>query len=260
MKRENTRLFFDGLLMHNMIMSTHRPDREPLYCGRDTIVGHILTWQKSETVLSFDITTQNHYETEQVVSWGQSLRWCDNNFVVLGSGMTCPHCDSFNPSGSVWCVHCGAPMERKDFVAPKDFPFRVSYISRDDATIFQEWDTVHIEMVGFDVDLEEHIMPWVVQPKSLIKLPIGLSLNPDLYICQFCGAITQKGSSCNGCGGQRLPWSEVMRIERKCLYCDRETKGNLVCNYCGASISAIAARDVFEQDEQLKVLGNRFMR
>jgi len=190
MKRKDTRLFFDGLLMHNMIMSTHRPDREPLYYGHDTVVGRVLTWQKTETTLSFEIMTQSHYESGEVISWAESFRWHESNFVILGSGIVCPYCDCFNPSGSVWCVHCDASMERKDFVAPTDFPFRVTFISCDPAIVSQGWNTVHVEMVGFNIDPEQHIMPWVIQPESLIRLPIGLSLDSNLYVCQYCGTTT----------------------------------------------------------------------
>lgn len=55
--------------------------------------------------------------------------------------------------------------------------------------------------------------------------------------CEFCGSVIRECDDCHNCGGVRLPFTELVRLDHRCLYCGNKVKGNLWCNSCGASIS-----------------------
>ena len=70
------------------------------------------------------------------------------------------------------------------------------------------------------------------------------SLDTTKYVCQFCGTIVDDGKQCPNCGGYRLPYSEVVRMDRERLYCHTKVYGSVICPNCQHSLAAITLGEV----------------
>jgi hypothetical protein len=70
-------------------------------------------------------------------------------------------------------------------------------------------------------------------------LPTGCTLESGYYLCQKCGGSVHVGDLCPGCGGVQIPLSEIVRMDRKRVYCGRDTKGDIVCQGCNARMGGV---------------------
>lgn len=170
--------------------------------------------------------------------------------IALGDGFVCPYCGDYNPAGRAACWRCGGRMERQPFVRVEGFPFgiRSFYIEMADTLSFSvQQACISLEMISFARIEQLHLdMLWRSNDVRLECLPNDYTLDIEHYLCQYCGSVVDNGRQCPNCGGQRLPWSELVKIDRECLYCGRKTTNGIVCSGCAASINGQALRGVLQ--------------
>jgi len=180
----------------------------------------------------------------------QLERWYElgqmrSRWVALGEGLVCPYCGDYNPAGRAKCWRCGGETERQPLVKVEEFPFLLRSYEYDMLGAFGDYPAalVSLNMVAEHPVYDRHL-DMLSRPSGvrLEVLPNDCLLDTKHYLCQYCGSVVDSGKQCPNCGGQRLPWSEVVKIDHECLYCGRKTTGGIVCPGCAASISGQALR------------------
>ena len=183
---------------------------------------------------TMEFTIYGDYTYRWWAEMGHSGR--TGNFGVLGAGWICHHCGDYNPSGCVTCLKCGG-MTQEAFVRPLAFDFYVCEIAGN-PVIASLGDDLSLERVTIEC-AGDHVIDalyaGLFSERSFFKAN-GYNLESGYYLCQYCGFGVREGDTCPGCGGKRIPYSEIVRLNRKCVYCGRESLGNLVCEGCGARI------------------------
>ncbi|MHA1962908.1 MAG: hypothetical protein ACW99U_22190 [Candidatus Thorarchaeota archaeon] len=129
-------------------------------------------------------------------------------------------------------------VEEKDWSAPIGFDFHLSTISEDPMMGFDEDrpSRTRIEMMSDSIDVDKLFLAIMGNVPSMI-LPTGCTTDPEYYLCQKCGGSVRIGDLCPGCGGHQIPLAEIIKMDRRCVYCGTATKGDIVCRSCGARIS-----------------------
>lgn len=174
-------------------------------------------------------------------------------FVTMGSGQVCPHCGDYNPAGVAVCRNCGAITEAIDHAAYQTV--EASILS--DAYNWYKLAPYNRNLMRIDVDVALYTKPTLETGLLLtgggdIKtIPMTRSIKAGHYLCQYCWTIVEKGKLCHNCGGQRIPLTEVAKIDHTCLYCGRENVvGAVVCDRCGAALKATMIRELMEGVKQ----------
>jgi hypothetical protein len=229
MQRVQNEIYFSGMWLYNLDVVTNWPEYRCMDGHSHSLYGF------PETSISFNVT--NDLELRY---WDDlANKSCYENFGILGKGWICHYCGDYNPSGCVTCLKCGG-LAREAFVKPLQFDFVVSKISilfvkpghmgeRNDplwASVELRSDSKHILEVLYTA---------LLGGRSFFRAN-GYNLESGYYLCQYCGFGVREGEVCPGCGGKRMPYSEIVKVNRKCVYCGRESLGNLVCPGCGARI------------------------
>jgi hypothetical protein len=166
---------------------------------------------------------------------------CDNSFVNLGPGHVCKYCGEYKVAGELKCHRCGGMTKVEKFAAVDAFPFLLAAYSVNNTPIGMITIDVRMVACGTIYNTTIESLTWGV---NLDTLPHTLSLDPSKYLCDWCGMVVESGKACPGCGGTRLPWSEMVKLERACLYCGRQVTGGIVCQSCGARLSGLSYRMV----------------
>ncbi len=174
----------------------------------------------------------------------KGIAWGDrSNFVLLGKGWVCQYCGDYNPAGLLSCINCGG-QTAPEFACVKNFPFWVSQydINSDSFGIIKV--SVDFEFSGY----KEPIYPFSFGI-DIRTLPYAYTLQEHLYVCQYCGRTVENGQKCPGCGGARIPLSEVVKMENTCLYCGNKVIGGIICKSCGAALKSVAYHEVGRLNE-----------
>jgi hypothetical protein len=111
--------------------------------------------------------------------------------------------------------------------------------------------TLEVDFVSYEDPVFEYI-DGEITFGMLNTLPNYCTLFPEYHLCDYCGTVYEGNRSCPNCGGQRFPWSELIKMDRKCLYCGRKVIGGIVCRSCGAGIAGTAVKEVLENRPWIK--------
>lgn len=192
-------------------------------------------------------TTDYVYRLENVLDL---LSGCSaQRLVILGNGYRCPSCGNYSPSGALSCWGCGDQMNLYPSLNPFKFPFTMGPAAQAGYDTFTE----HVKPYGrfIEVFLEG---PWEIEQENALDaltrgadlrlMPAGCNLDRDHYLCRYCGGTVRNGDRCPGCGGERMPLAELVRMDRACVYCGRDLKGGIVCSACGNRAAGTMIREV----------------
>lgn len=202
--------------------------------------GHLIRDNIDITYISFSLMAYGSHSRDAIHHFLHILRYNPKLIQLLGPGYVCHHCGSVNMSGTVRCVWCGGLVKEKDWSAPIGFDFHMPTMSKD--SMIRSLDDedrpteTRIEMMSDNIDIDKLFLAIVGQAPSMI-LPTGCETDPEYYLCQKCGGSVRIGDLCPGCGGQQIPLSEIIKMDRRCAFCGTATKGDIVCRSCGARVS-----------------------
>jgi len=176
------------------------------------------------------------------IEWLAQLCQGTGNIVSLGAGRVCPYCGDYNPAGLASCWRCGGKTGIEQFVKVDNFPFvlscyQVSQLAIGKDPVF----ATDLEFVSTGTVLTSHL-PFFNPSLSIEGLPYTYISNTGYYLCCYCGSMVEDGSICPNCGGVRIPWSEVVKMDRDCIYCGQKVVGGVVCSNCGGRIAAESYR------------------
>lgn len=226
----------------------------------------MLTQPTRHRTLSFERPTFIHRDAFATVSfalflpgygwdWLNELR-CSNQIQIatLGPGRVCPYCGDYNPAGSWRCWRCAGTTREMPNIKVGILDCCLSSIDVQPITL--EYDDspipVTIEMTIANQDVDELVQAFVMQKATFNTLPNNLRLETGYYLCVCCGQAVREGCICPSCGGVRLPWQEILELERECIYCGNEVRGGIVCAGCGSRIAGTVYREIM-----IKTGGNR---
>ena len=241
----NTALI-NGAMAHSIEVS--QPEVIPMWSMDFTQPLYVRRREPIELRIALMLFTDDLDSMDALARWYQMFETM-GRLTALGPGRVCPYCGDYNPAGLTKCWHCGGETQVQDFVTAWRFPFVLTSISDLSTTDrFNEPITLDIEMRAVDAVTTQDL-EILYQPSPNVRLetlPNNCILNPDLYLCQYCGTVVEDGKQCPNCGGQRLPWSELVKMDHRCLYCGCKVTGGIVCPGCAASISGQALRSVLQ--------------
>jgi len=148
------------------------------------------------------------------------------NIIGLGDGFICEHCGTYTPRGGKQCLKCNAAMTIIPYVNPVRMPLGVASYGRDE--MMDMWYVMFRVAEG-----EHHGLKSLVQKKEqkIVSLPHGVELD-GRWVCQYCGRIIEPDQECSTCGGRRLPYAELLKVDAQCLYCGKRTTDGPVCKSC----------------------------
>ena len=161
------------------------------------------------------------------------------SIVSLGNGRVCPYCGDYNPAGLAKCWRCGGQTEIEQFAKIDDFPFILT--SYQLPSLPESLGVLNMDFVSTGTVSISHL-PFFNLSLSIEGLPYTYIPNTGYYLCRHCGSIVDNGKICPNCGGVRIPWSEVVKMDRNCLYCGKKVVGGVVCSNCGGRIAAESYR------------------
>jgi predicted amidophosphoribosyltransferase len=188
------------------------------------------------------------FQSQLAGPWASS-----NKLVSLGTGRVCEYCGDYNPAGLMRCGRCGAPTSEKAFAKVAPLPFIMRSVEWEEMRYADGYNPLpnrpftlfHLEMTAYEpVVYPDHFELFTNGISELAAVPAGYFTPPHTYLCEWCGFVVLEGQNCPGCGGTRLPWREVVRMERVCLYCGGDVVGGVVCAGCGARIAKGAVMTV----------------
>lgn len=183
---------------------------------------------------------RSEYEARYVYDLLPRIGRCFN-LATLGPGDVCAYCGQYNPAGRLSCWSCGGTIERIPFIKPVQFPVAyISYMSQD-VLYDMYYDgprPIELEMVVPDINPDRHLQP-LMESGRMETLQHGMKLN-GTWLCKFCGASVEKENApCPTCGGYQLPYTELVKIDRNCVYCGMKVENGLVCKACGAKLTGL---------------------
>jgi hypothetical protein len=230
-------LYIDGIPLYDMMINLPRFETN-YYQHRDYALD---PYSREENVSAWCRVPRAYSRALQL--WGYT--GCQKTVGVLGKGYVCNHCGDYNPSGSLICLKCGGFSTGK-WIRPTGFSFYVSSV-----TTANRDALVSDQTMWLDLDIE--FPKWTEKAWDAVAiaserggvLTTGYSLDSGLYLCKYCGMAVYEGDTCPGCSGKRLPFQELVTIERKCVYCGREVLGSIFCPGCGARIKGLTFGKVF---------------
>ena len=237
--------YFCGNLIGHFSVNVERDTQRVAILGYDG--AHVAagpTWAEVGMTLMVDAQASRDLKG----LWGYMADHCALH--TLGPGRVCPYCGDYNPAGLVRCHRCGGDTEWRPDASVERVPFVMRSLSC-------EYDRgglclVDLEMVSTEAIEQRHL-------NALLGFDLSTGARGDgvawlhgkegYYLCAYCGQAVREGDICPSCGGTRIPWSEVVKMDRACVYCGTKVVGGIVCPGCGRRL---AGRTVSE------VLGKRW--
>ena len=223
----------DGIPLHSMLVTRPMGDVSMIYNG--TSLAARIRSAPEPWELSFRATIMSENQGQHLYSLARINYGF--NLATLGPGFVCQHCGQYNPAGILCCWACGGRVERVPFIKPIQFPAsHISFLDRD-ITYFNPLPReVQVEMSVYDLDPDKHLIP-LMESGRFETMQHGMRLDGS-WLCEFCGsAIDREDAPCPMCGGYQLPYSELVKIDRDCLYCGSKVENGLVCQGCGAKLA-----------------------
>lgn len=181
---------------------------------------------------TFQITLDNSEHIARIKR--QMMNW-NLQTVGLGHGVQCSYCSHYNPVGTSICIRCGGLTEVIEYVKPEVLTVTLLETAIN-CCVPNDRDIIEF---SFGMKRDDFSKLYHAIRSDLYYAD---SIELGLYVCEFCGSVVREGDDCHNCGGVRLPFSELVRIDHNCLYCGSKIRGNLFCNSCGASISGETIR------------------
>jgi hypothetical protein len=224
-----------GIVFRDFELTQPYPDVGTFYFDREP---YRVRGPERSATLSFEIITRTIHGMTAI---RDLLKYAPHLITCLGPGLVCRHCGSKNPSGVLRCVFCGGDVEEKDWIVPASLMGHAYGIEvsrpilprlSDEDPITEQWEIL------LDPDLDLLALTRSLAGGGATILPTGSILDDDLYLCQYCGRATPIGETCRGCGGKQIPLSEVVLMDRKCLYCGTKVVGWVMCPNCGKALAA----------------------
>ena len=167
-------------------------------------------------------------ESDKFLVWLQS---CFNAPVyqrALGPGNRCQYCNTVWLPGTFQCPSCGGTIQYDPRVMEWEGSKAIITDIQTTADVTRVL-RVHLELRYLD---DINIVPqWI---NNLDKLLIhSLAHEPGTWLCNYCGLyVIGTSSKCPGCGGNRLPITEIAKLERYCIYCNKKVVGGWACQEC----------------------------
>ena len=232
-KDKTLQMYFSGVPVTNVRIDAPLPRHTPMYTMSDN--GRLLS------VGMYNTTPEPSIITATAVGWnsreaihGLVSGLHDMNLAALGHGMQCLYCNHFNPAGTGVCMRCGGVQEEVRYST-------ISGITGYLGEMNEEHGLDH-SSTTFTVYIDYESAGQVIEA---VRRGLYYTHHIDMgyYLCQFCGLAVREGDDCHGCGGVRMPMSEIVKIDRKCLYCGTKTFGNLYCDSCGSRVSGRTLAD-----------------
>ncbi len=147
----------------------------------------------------------------------------------LGPGSRCSYCNTVWLPGTFRCVSCGAETEYSN---------RVMGWNRNGIITYTSVSFFFADIIKVNVRVEYIEVPEFAYPFTLKDLgKMILFGKPDEWVCPYCGCyILGARSKCPGCGGNKLPISEIDKMDRMCVYCGKKTRGGYACKKCNGKL------------------------
>ena len=227
----DTSIIFDDFWLDQLM-----PDIETVYDRRKA-----LFWSegpKVSPILSFQVISHSHY---QMAYLRETLMWRPQSITCLGPGLVCQNCGSKNPSGVLRCVFCSGLVEEEDWITPMSLMgkratrqnwSRPAIALDSEDPLSERWE------IALDPDVDCDALVEAITGGKARILPVGSVLDEGLYLCHRCGRPTPIGETCVGCGGEQMPLSEIIKIDRKCLACGTKTTDGILCPRCGRAFAS----------------------
>lgn len=234
MNKETLQFTFMGLPAYNMTINQSMGDVNPVY-GHFTepSVAYIRS-EPGPVTVGFHLL-YNNYVFDMLQ---RQTRGCLSNFISAYPSGVCQHCSSYFPAGLLICKSCGGYVS-DEVVSLKSSRYELIYISTDEILLPRD-DTARL------VDME---IALIDEPNDFVSmlnfeiLPTGFNLNEEYILCNSCLCIVGADSICPNCGSARLPFSEVIKIDRECIFCHTKTHDGIMCKNCGASLAGMSYRE-----------------
>lgn len=230
------RLMFNGIPMRDMNVRTSRSHIDITSVEDDY---RVFMKGLDETELDCCIVLQDPHLPQTMLDW---LSSCDNEFVNLGPGRICEYCGEYKVAGELQCHRCGGATILEKFARVNSFPFILADYSVGHNVCDGWWNEVTVIDMHFVSRGEVHneTLYGLMSSVNLETIPHTLTLDSSKYLCEWCGMVVDGDGSCPGCAGTRLPWSEMVKLDRACLYCGTGVTGGIVCRACGARLSGLS--------------------
>jgi len=202
--------------------------------------------ERREIAVSFHIMAYDHERAYLEPFHRMVTSGCRFSLTTLGPGRVCAYCGQYNPSGRLSCFACAGQIETVPFLKPVQWPdgFVIELDRRGGLLGDEEPAIWYVEMsLRGDLDPERHIEPLLASGR-LNTMQHGYRLQGG-WLCEWCGFLVEgEDVPCPTCGGEQMPWSELVKIDRECVYCGKHVPQGLVCDGCGASLSGLTYRMV----------------
>lgn len=239
MYRQNNVLLIGGLALYDMCVSFPSSDVSQIWCG-ERGYGQILS--RSPPISAQFRVMATRYNFDVLRYWSQP--GCYQNAGMLGEGYLCQGCGDYNPSGSLTCLKCGAPAVER-WIRPFGFEFYVGDVAQNHLMTGTDSAFLDVELIFPEWDDATQLALSVARGNTTSFLANGYTLDSGLYLCKYCGQAVYEGETCPGCGGKRMPFQELVEIERRCVYCGKEVAGSIICPGCGARIKGLTFEKAF---------------
>ena len=208
----------------------------------DKVFGYNENWLRAlpkPSTISFDML----YTRESMLLLGELRRNIGGNFVVLSPSGVCQFCGSYYSAGTLKCKNCHGYV-KDEIVSVKQSKFYLLNESTDLLSVGTEMEHfLNLEISVDDKHLDSIINTLRTDRTIGNYLPNSFRLYEEYVLCDCCLSIVCAGDKCPNCGGARLPFSEIVKIDRKCIFCGTKTYDGVMCKACGASLSGLSYRE-----------------
>lgn len=194
---------------------------------------YLVMGRREPTTLNF-ITIAHNYNSVQNI-WDLLEH---SNWYTLGEGRVCEYCSAYNPDGRITCWYCGGscvtlPMSKAQqanvIVDTIKVPAVVDYFSK---------DAPHY--MYFTLRCYDELS---CTTNGRYTFPLFNNYITHYRLCKFCGSVFDS-KSCSMCGGQQFPLTEIVKLDRECIYCKSKVLGDVVCKGCGRIIGGMAVNEL----------------
>lgn len=184
--------------------------------------------EKMSMGTSAEIDMQLLY-TSEVMARLQSLLGMTSTSRHIGPAAHCRFCNRTYLPGTLSCLGCGAPTNYNPLAM--EYKGAAAILRRMDYT----GDPAGIAVI--DITLQQSNYAYT---PALFKGDLSWLVDdhPSTWLCGFCGLyVSERKTSCPGCGGYRVPEKALARLERECVYCGKPAYGGYVCGSCNGRLA-----------------------